>query len=106
MCAEENQTRASRPFSLNPTGTLSRRVPAQFVCAVDTTPYIMTQTTETMISAYLKREIKHLGGRRLPREMGARDFVLKQGDSVKTGEQSGGAISVVLEMLDRSSWRM
>jgi hypothetical protein len=36
MCAEEKQTRASRPFSLNPTGTLSRRVPAQFVCAVDT----------------------------------------------------------------------
>jgi type IV secretion system protein VirD4 len=35
MCAEEKQTRASRPFSLNPTGTLSRRVPAQFVCAVD-----------------------------------------------------------------------
>jgi hypothetical protein len=36
MCAEEKQTRVSRPFSLNPTGTLSRRVPAQFVCAVDT----------------------------------------------------------------------
>jgi hypothetical protein len=35
MCAEEKQTRASRPFSLNPTGTLSRRVPAQLVCAVD-----------------------------------------------------------------------
>ena len=35
MCAEEKQTRALRPFSLNPTGTLSRRVPAQFVCAVD-----------------------------------------------------------------------
>ena len=35
MCAEKKQTRASRPFSLNPTGTLSRRVPAQFVCAVD-----------------------------------------------------------------------
>src|SRR5208283_2521923 len=36
MCAEEKQTRASRPFSLNPTGTLSRRVPAQFACAIDT----------------------------------------------------------------------
>jgi hypothetical protein len=52
MCAEEKQTRASRPFSLNPTGTLSRRVPAQFVCAVDigqssTTLSDATQVTET-----------------------------------------------------------
>ena len=46
-----------------------------------TTPYIMIQTTETMIAAYLKREIKRLDGRRLPREMDARDFVLKHGPS-------------------------
>ncbi len=35
MRPEEKQTRASRPFSLNPTGTLSRCVPAQFVPAID-----------------------------------------------------------------------
>jgi hypothetical protein len=46
-----------------------------------TTPYVMIQTTETMVAAYLKREIKRLGGSRLPREMDARDFVLKHGPS-------------------------
>ena len=46
-----------------------------------TTPYIMIQTTETIIAAYLKREIKRLDGRRLPREMDAHDFVLKHGPS-------------------------
>lgn len=46
-----------------------------------TTPYIMFQTTETMIAAYLKREIERLDGRRLPRRMDARDFVLKHGPS-------------------------
>jgi hypothetical protein len=46
-----------------------------------TTPYVMIQTKETMIAAYLKREIKRLGGSRLPREMDARDFVLKHGPS-------------------------
>jgi len=46
-----------------------------------TTPYVMIQTTETMIAAYLKRETERLGGRRLPREMGARNFVLKHGPS-------------------------
>ena len=44
-----------------------------------TTPYVMTETTESMIAAYLKREIKRLGDRRLPREMDARDFILKHG---------------------------
>ncbi len=48
---------------------------------VFTTPYIMTQTTETMISAYIKREIKRVAGRRLARGMDARDFVLKHGPS-------------------------
>ena len=48
---------------------------------VFTTPYIVTQTTETMISAYIKREIKRLAGRRLPRGMDAHDFVLKHGPS-------------------------
>jgi hypothetical protein len=46
-----------------------------------TTPYILIQTTETMIAAYLKREIERLDGRRLPCEIGARDFVLKHGPS-------------------------
>ena len=46
-----------------------------------TTPYIVIQTTETMIAAYLKREIKRLDGRRLLREMDAREFVLKHGPS-------------------------
>ncbi len=46
-----------------------------------TTPYIMIQTTETTIAAYLKRETERLGGRRLPREIDARDFVLKHGPS-------------------------
>ena len=35
--AEGQQTRATSPFSLNPTGTLSRRYLAQFVSAVDNT---------------------------------------------------------------------
>ena len=46
-----------------------------------TTPYLMIQTTESMIAAYLKREIKRLDDRRLPREMDARDFILKHGPS-------------------------
>jgi len=48
---------------------------------VFTTPYVMTGTTEAMISAYLKREIKSLAGRRLPRGVDARAFVLKHGPS-------------------------
>ena len=46
-----------------------------------TTPYIMIETTEATIAAYLKREIKRLGGRRLPRDINAHDFVLKHGPS-------------------------
>jgi hypothetical protein len=44
-----------------------------------TTPYVIIQTTESMIAAYLKREIKRLDGRRL--EMDACDFILKHGPS-------------------------
>jgi hypothetical protein len=36
LTAKEKQTRASRPFSLNQTGTLSRRHLAHFLSAVDT----------------------------------------------------------------------
>ena len=46
-----------------------------------TTPYILIETSETTIAAYLEREIKRLGGRRLPRAMAAHDFVLKHGPS-------------------------
>ena len=46
-----------------------------------TTPYILVRTSEVMIAAYLKREIKRLGGRRLPHGMDAREFVLKHGPS-------------------------
>ena len=46
-----------------------------------TTPYIMIETTEAAIAAYLKREITRLGGKRLPRAMDGRDFVLKHGPS-------------------------
>jgi hypothetical protein len=35
LAAKEKQTRASRPFSLNQTGTLSRRHLAHFLTAVD-----------------------------------------------------------------------
>jgi hypothetical protein len=44
-----------------------------------TTPYVMIQTPESMIAAYLKREIERLEERRLPREMDAHDFILKHG---------------------------
>jgi hypothetical protein len=46
-----------------------------------TTPYILIQTPETVIAAYLKREIKRLDGSEAPREMDAREFVLKHGPS-------------------------
>jgi hypothetical protein len=36
LAANEKQARASRPFSLNQTGTLSRRHLAHFLSAVDT----------------------------------------------------------------------
>jgi len=46
-----------------------------------TTPYIVMQTTEATIAAYLGREIKRLGSRRVPRKMEGRDFILKHGPS-------------------------
>ena len=46
-----------------------------------TTPYVMVETTEAMIAAYLKREIARLGGKRLSPGMDAREFVLKHGPS-------------------------
>ena len=44
-----------------------------------TTPYIVIQTTEAMISAYMTREIERLAGRRRPGGMDARAFLLKHG---------------------------
>jgi hypothetical protein len=44
-----------------------------------TTPYVMAETTERMISEYLEREIKKLGSKQISRGMNARDFILKHG---------------------------
>ena len=46
-----------------------------------TTPYVVIQTTEFMIAAYLQRELERLGSGRRLREMDARDFMLKHGPS-------------------------
>jgi len=46
-----------------------------------TTPYVMVETTEAGIAAYLNREIARQDGRRLPGRMDAREFVLKHGPS-------------------------
>ncbi|MGA2042525.1 MAG: hypothetical protein ABSG83_04050 [Roseiarcus sp.] len=46
-----------------------------------TTPYVMVQTTEAAIAAYLERETGRAAGRRLPRGLDAREFVLKHGPS-------------------------
>ena len=44
-----------------------------------TTPYVLVQTRESEIAAYLKREVERLNGRQLPPGMDARDFLLKHG---------------------------
>jgi hypothetical protein len=44
-----------------------------------TTPYVMVETTEQIISEYLGREITTLGAKQMPRGMCARDFILKYG---------------------------
>lgn len=44
-----------------------------------TTPYVMVETTERMISEYLGREIKKLDTKRISRGMNARDALLKHG---------------------------
>ena len=44
-----------------------------------TTPYVVIQTAESAIAAYLKRELERLNGRPLPKDMDSHEFVLKHG---------------------------
>jgi len=44
-----------------------------------TTPYVLIQTTEEMISSYLAREIAKLGNKRIPQGMDAYTFIMKHG---------------------------
>lgn len=44
-----------------------------------TTPYVLVETTESMIAEYFRREIARLGNRRVPRGMDTREFILKHG---------------------------